>query len=217
MSDNLELWNRVSTTRPEHTKAVTFGRKFTAICPQSQRMKATEVFGPYGIGWGIENESFEVVSLNNHQPMLLYRANLWYILRGKDEIEQDGRFPIVSSIQMTQWNKNAGEFKLDDECYKKAQTDALTKGLSFLGFNADVFLGMYDDNRYVESLKNPPKEKKEPTNELASQTTIDWFLSKCSEHEIELPGEIIAQLDERTITQKDLSDYWNDLKNEHGI
>ena len=35
------------------------------------------------------------------------------------------------------------------ECQKKALTDAITKGLSYLGFNADVFLGMFDDNKYV--------------------------------------------------------------------
>ena len=35
---------------------------------------------------------------------------------------------------------------------KKATTDALTKLLSRLGFNADVFLGLYDDNKYVEQV-----------------------------------------------------------------
>ena len=35
---------------------------------------------------------------------------------------------------------------------KKVATDALTKGLSKLGFNADVFMGKFDDNKYVNSL-----------------------------------------------------------------
>ena len=37
---------------------------------------------------------------------------------------------------------------------KKVATDALTKGLSKLGFNADVFMGMFDDNKYVNKLTN---------------------------------------------------------------
>jgi hypothetical protein len=44
----------------------------------------------------------------------------------------------------------------DTDAYKKASTDGLTKALSHLGFNADVFLGQFDDNKYVEGLK---KEK----------------------------------------------------------
>ena len=42
--------------------------------------------------------------------------------------------------------------KLDDEAPKKAMTDALTKAFSHLGLNADIFLGKFDDNKYVESL-----------------------------------------------------------------
>jgi hypothetical protein len=46
-----------------------------------------------------------------------------------------------------------GNTHLDDDCVKKVATDALTKGLSKLGFNADVFLGLYDDNKYVAGAK----------------------------------------------------------------
>ena len=38
-------------------------------------------------------------------------------------------------------------------------TDALTKGLSKLGFNADIFLGKWDDNRYVSQRKEECSEK----------------------------------------------------------
>jgi hypothetical protein len=52
-------------------------------------------------------------------------------------------------------------------------TDALTKGLSQLGFNADVFLGLYDDNKYVEAVRRefatPPAPVNAPTPE-ASET-----------------------------------------------
>jgi hypothetical protein len=40
----------------------------------------------------------------------------------------------------------------DEEAPKKSLTDALTKALSMWGFSADVFLGLYDDNKYVASL-----------------------------------------------------------------
>jgi hypothetical protein len=58
--------------------------------------------------------------------------------------------------------------KLDDECFKKVTTDALTKGLSKLGFNADVFMGQYDDNKYVAQMKKEfSKEEKKKTKMTA--------------------------------------------------
>ncbi len=38
--------------------------------------------------------------------------------------------------------------RLDNESIKKVRTDALTKGLSELGFNADVFKGLFDNHEY---------------------------------------------------------------------
>ncbi|MEZ0371267.1 MAG: hypothetical protein ACAI44_19390, partial [Candidatus Sericytochromatia bacterium] len=36
---------------------------------------------------------------------------------------------------------------------KKVRTDALTEGLSWLGFSADVFMGRFDDAKYVQKLQ----------------------------------------------------------------
>ena len=64
------------------------------------------------------------------------------------------QFDINSSIA-----SHNGKGRLDDECFKKVSTDALTKGISKLGFNADIFLGMWDDNRYVTQVKESFKTK----------------------------------------------------------
>ena len=53
---------------------------------------------------------------------------------------------------------------LDDEAPKKAMTDAMTKGFSHLGMSADVFMGKFDNDKYVQELKekysgNMNKEK----------------------------------------------------------
>ena len=50
---------------------------------------------------------------------------------------------------------------VDEDAAKSAVTDALTKCLSYLGFNADVFLGKYDDNKYVQNLRQE-KQKSQP-------------------------------------------------------
>jgi hypothetical protein len=41
----------------------------------------------------------------------------------------------------------------DDEAFKKATTDGITKALSYLGFSADIFVGLYDDSKYVDRLR----------------------------------------------------------------
>ena len=48
---------------------------------------------------------------------------------------------------------DAKKTKPDSDCFKKATTDGLTKALSYLGFNADIFLGKFEDSKYVEQLK----------------------------------------------------------------
>ena len=59
------------------------------------------------------------------------------------------------SCYVEQWGQNglyidSAKNKPDTDCMKKATTDGLTKCLTYLGFNADVFLGKFDDNKYVE-------------------------------------------------------------------
>ena len=41
---------------------------------------------------------------------------------------------------------------LDTDAYKKLETDTLTKALSRLGFNADIFEGLYDDPNYIRQI-----------------------------------------------------------------
>tara|TARA_R100000995_G_C3479018_1_gene122734 strand:- start:1204 stop:1836 length:633 start_codon:yes stop_codon:yes gene_type:complete len=144
MKNNLELWEAVSTTDPKYTKKVNQRGGFTAIAAQSQVQKATEVFGIMGHGWGVENESFTVVE---GTTMVLYTANLWYKFNTRT-----GSIPIHSSI------KYGANGRYDDDFSKKVATDALTKGLSKLGFNADVFMGLFDDNKYVNDVTDKFKK-----------------------------------------------------------
>tara|TARA_R110001632_G_scaffold56324_1_gene137894 strand:+ start:1056 stop:1670 length:615 start_codon:yes stop_codon:yes gene_type:complete len=153
--NKMAIWSQVSVTNPKYTKEVSFGRKFTSINAQYQIMCATEQFGSCGEGWGVETENFYMVT----DGLLGYQAVFWWVNK-----EEKNHFCINSSIATH--NKSG---KLDDDCFKKVSTDALTKGLSKLGFSADIFLGDWDDNKYVaktqpsapvkESLSSTPKKK----------------------------------------------------------
>ena len=138
---NLFLWEQVEKTDPEFTTKVNQRGGFTAIGAQYQIKNATEIFGAFGHGFGVKDEKYTPI-LND--TLIVYTATFYY--KYCDEAgDVNGEFPISSSIRVMMGNK------LDDDCIKKVQTDAITKGLSRLGFNADVFMGRFDDNKYVGS------------------------------------------------------------------
>jgi uncharacterized short protein YbdD (DUF466 family) len=71
------------------------------------------------------------------------------------------------------------ETMVDADFAKKMETDALTKVLSKMGFNADVFMGRYDDNKYVEQMTRehaPKPMTKERAIELLTQAIDEGSL-----------------------------------------
>lgn len=144
---NLDIWSQVEKTSSKHVKPVTNGgRTYSSINPTSQKKKATEVFGPYGSGWGVEPESevFDYKEFSNGTILIIYRATMFYMHN-----DSKCRLPISANEKMAYiTNGGKGYLKIDDEAEKKVRTNAVTKGLSELGFNADIFLGQWDDQEY---------------------------------------------------------------------
>lgn len=161
MIDTLKLWNSVERTDPAFTKHVTEGgRKYTAISPYYLIKKATEVWGPIGLGWGFditdsyftEGSPFAYEFSPTQEPVVIptemhtARVRLWYMDEDRRaEVEDFGHTPFV-------FNTSKGP-KTDFEAPKKSVTDALKKCLSMVGFSADVFLGLFDDELYREDIK----------------------------------------------------------------
>ena len=114
---NLFLWEQVETTDPEFTTKVNQRGGFTAIGAQYQIKNATEVFGAFGHGFGVKDEQYTPI-LND--TLIVYTATFYY--KYEDEAgDVNGEFPISSSIRVMMGSK------LDDDCIKKVQTDAITK------------------------------------------------------------------------------------------
>ena len=157
-NNNLQLWNKVEKTNPKYTKkAKVGGMNITAISPQFQVMNATEQFGSYGSKWGFKRieldysitntpivlsvtdwNTKQTTEVNSILGLVGFKATFFY---------PNGEFEITNSIKIFTDNKHS---KIDDNYAKKLETDALTKALSKLGFNADIFLGKFDDVRYLE-------------------------------------------------------------------
>lgn len=138
MTDNLRIWSQVDKTDPAHTKKVNQRGGFTAISAAYQIMKATEVFGPVGQGWG-----YDAGEPIFQEGIVFVPVTLWH----GDRANVFG--PMFGGAE---W-KDAKNGRLDSDAAKKATTDALTKLLSQLGFNADVFQGRFDDSKYVAEME----------------------------------------------------------------
>lgn len=153
MTDTMRIWDAVSKTNPANTKKVNQRGGFTSICAQSQIMEATRQFGPIGLGWGYTAEAPIF-----HDSMVFVRVTLWH----GDRANVFG--PVTGGAE---WKSDKG--RLDSDAPKKATTDALTKLLSQLGFNADVFLGLYDDNKYVQQVTREFAEADKPATITTDQ------------------------------------------------
>ena len=147
LKGNMDIWNQVEKTDPRHTKYVQQRGGFTSISAHYQVQRATELFGPVGSGWGYE-VTYGHYDLCDGQALATADVMLWYALDGERLAYGPwrGATPLVTK-------DNKGNLRMDDDAWKKSTTDALTKALSHLGFSADVFLGKYDDNKYVARLE----------------------------------------------------------------
>ena len=150
--NNLDLWEKVQKTDPEYTKK---GKKgayhFTSISPIYQFKKATEVFGIQGLGWGVVVGSETFTEREYGTTVILsYDATLFFVHDGNR-----GEIPIHASEKASyQTQGQNGYLKVDDEVRKKVVTNAKTKGLSELGFNADIFMGEFENPNYIEAVNN---------------------------------------------------------------
>ncbi|MFH8134181.1 hypothetical protein ABU178_08340 [Pantoea osteomyelitidis] len=171
--DNLKIWRQVMRTDPRFTKPLNgTGYEGTSINAEYMFMRATELFGPIGEGWGFEvledrmlpgapmseaiyeNNKFvgkrllrdadgSLITEQNHS----IKIRLWYLIEGdvRGEVEAYGATPYL-------YHANKG-IKCDGEAQKKSLTDAIKKALSLLGFSADIWLGLYDMPEYKKEIE----------------------------------------------------------------
>lgn len=145
--NNLKIWSAVEKTDLQFTKTVNQRGGYTAISPQYQLKCATEQFGPYGAGFGLCQSDLDF-SLFDSTNIVIHKAVFFYVIDGLRY-----EFPITNAIEAARIGKEGRRF-VDVDFAKKVETNTVSKALSKLGFNADVFLGLMEDNSYLQELSN---------------------------------------------------------------
>ncbi len=148
--NNMKIWDAVCKTDKANTKDVSYGkRKFTAIDAYSQIEKATKLWGAIGTGWKVEQS----IIRETDSELVMLIAVLYLV--DDNAIWSD---PVYGygcvSINPSKTNH------AQNDSHKKAYTDGLTKALSFLGFDYDVFSGKFDDKYTNESKNNTAGDSK---------------------------------------------------------
>lgn len=146
MSDNLALWRSVCTTDPRAVKPIT-GKQYKGSSPKPYWIieRATERFGPIGIGWGVTVKSERFERLSETDVLHVAVVSVWYVLDGK----RSETFDQMGGTKAA-YKTNAGALMVDEDAGKKSVTDGMVKCLSMLGFAGDIFAGMWDDSKYVQ-------------------------------------------------------------------
>ena len=144
--DNKALWNTVFMTDPKAVKPIT-GKQYNGNSPKPYWLidRATEVFGPVGIGWGctVKSERFE--RLSETDVLHVAVVSVWYVVDGKRSETFDQMGGTKAAYKTAK-----GSLMVDEDAGKKSVTDGMVKCLSMIGFAGDIFSGRWDDSKYVE-------------------------------------------------------------------
>ena len=154
---NMDLWGKVFVTDKAHVSEIK-GKSYKGNSPRPYYLiqKATETFGPCGIGWGyriVDQGTQEVrymeplgSSGNSIERLMINHwvlVEFWYKLDGvkSEPIQQYGGTKLS-------YRTSAGKQEFDEDAQKKSVTDALIKCMSCVGFAGDIFSGRWDDYKY---------------------------------------------------------------------
>jgi hypothetical protein len=151
----------------------------TAINPTYVMMRLTAAFGPVGQGWGYDVIQDDVIQGGHvmregvsigQESVQRTRIRFWWRtpeqLAATKAALSDGwegqnrhSFDQVGQTMFVEYRKTAGVWFTDEEAWKKSLTDAITKAASHLGIGADIHMGLWDDNKYVNAREEAATEQ----------------------------------------------------------
>lgn len=181
---NLSLWRLVERTDPAHVKPIT-GKSYSGNSPKPHYIvhRATETFGPIGIGWGFRIVEDKILSgallePGHHEQIHQAKVAVWYEWNGKrGEIEHVGQ-TLFSGRRKGKDGKPGLPFT-DEDAPKKSVTDALIKALSMIGFAGDIFMGRYDDSKYAQEVAREIADEQRLAAQKSEDEARERYIAAC--------------------------------------
>ena len=175
MSDNLKIWEALEDVDPKYTKAIT-GKPYKGTSPNPHYIvrMLTEQFGPVGVGWGcrVVSEGFQPLG---DEVLHWCRVEMWHTDRG-NTFEAYGQTKALSQTR--------NGLKSDEDAPKKSYTDAMVKAASYVGVAANIFLGRWDDSRFVEQVNEGFRAKEAEEQEQGKfDQKVDTVIARMGDKE----------------------------------
>jgi len=201
---NLDIWKRYEDIDPSFTKAIS-GKAYKGTSPNPHYVIKclTDLFGPVGIGFGWEVLQEDFTPLGD-EVLHWCRIRFWHT-------ERQHYYDAYGQTKAVMKTRNG--LMVDEDAPKKSLTDAIIKAASQVGIAANIFLGRWDDQKYVADLKDEysrdethqkpssaPKndearalytalEKSMRQNKTRSDLAAWWKDSECREKRTKLPAD----------------------------
>lgn len=149
--EKMEIYNRVRQVPDEAKKPISAGRLkgMTDINPMWRIKKLTEEFGPCGIGWWTKVTDRWTETVGDETCAFV---DLELYIKVGDEWSK----PITGSGGSKLATKERSGVYVSDECYKMAETDALSVACKKLGIGADVYFSA-DRTKYSQTVDDSKK------------------------------------------------------------
>ena len=195
--DNKALWNRVLMTDPKAVKPIT-GKQYQGNSPKPYWLieRATEEFGPVGVGWGVTVKSERFERMSETDVLHVAVVSVWYVLDGK----RSETFDQMGGTKAA-YKTSKGVLMVDEDAGKKSVTDGMVKCLSMIGFAGDIFSGRWDDSKYVAEARRHYEEeaKAETKPALPANVAVSPAQEIAQAWAAQADPARIAELDELTL------------------
>ena len=144
--NNLDRYERVRSVPESAKRKIEAGRLkgFTDINPMWRIKKLIEEFGEVGVGWYTKIEQTWVDEGANGEKTANIIISLFTVTDGTPSA------PIIGIGGSYLISKEKNGLYTDDECWKKAYTDALSVACKAIGIGADVYYEK-DSSKYGSS------------------------------------------------------------------
>ena len=163
--DNLYIYEKVRSVPENAQKTIGAGRLkgMTDINPMWRIKVLTEQFGICGIGWKTQIVRVWLDEGANGEIV----TNVEILLFVKVDGEWSEGIPGIGGSRLVA--KETGGLYTDDECYKKAYTDAISVACKALGVGADIYW-----NENTKYTGNTAKKEEPLTYETALAMVINF-------------------------------------------
>lgn len=210
--DNLNYWNAMRSVPEEALKKIEAGKLKgkSDINPVWRLKTLTEQFGMCGIGWKIANckywlETADVVDngVVKREVCAFCSLDLYIKVDGQwsDAIPGIGG----SKLAGTGYGKEA-----NDECYKMAQTDAISVAAKALGVAADVYFEK-DKNKY-ETQEQVATQPAQPTLREELNVEVIEKINKCNTRdELKMLMEIEPIISQNEMLRQAVNNRWKQV------